>query len=392
MPDATAPMSSNWIAATHSTTLAPPSLFPGAVVMLGSQSNLLFAIDATTGLRAYPPVSLGGAISGRSPILDAADSSVGQNVIYVADQSGLAYAVATDTGQILWAVDPFRNGGTPFLAAGGLMVKSFASTAFTLPHDLFVVGTRNAGTTTGNAIAGIDGNTGATLWQTIGGTGTVPPMDIINSSPQVDYGRNLLWFTSRSNGGTAQPSLWGVDANTGAVRVTAALGDTDSSPVLPDGQEVLFEENGTSNGTLFAIDPATGNKLASLAYADGALVDYPIVVNFSTPYTVIFSGATAVHAVSYDVTAKTFTALWTRAINTPSAPVGVALSGLSDVYVGSNDGTIHEIDIASGADIRQVTANKGQPGFVGDPSMDLSLMRIYVSTTDQRMYAFPFPF
>lgn len=387
-PSATAPQSSSWMTATFATNLAPPSLFPGSIAMLGTQSNLLFAVNPNTGLRPYPPVSLGGAISGRSPIIDAPDSSLKQNVIYVADQSGLTYAVATDTGQILWVVDPIGNGGTPFLGAGSVVVKNFANPLYLQPDDLFVVGTRNASTTSGNEILGIDGNTGKTLWQTVGNTGTVPAMDMIVSTPAVSFSRSTVWVTSHSNGSTTQPSLWDLDANTGKVLATANLGDIDSSPVLTPDESILFVGNNV--GTVYAIDPSTGTVLASFAGGDGAVVDYPLVVGFSSPYTVVFSGATGVHALSYNATAKTFTPLWNTTINTPSAPI--AVTGLTDVYVGSNDGTIHELDIGTGNDMRNEIVNTGQPGFVGNPSLDLSLMRVYVSTTDQRMYAFPFPF
>ncbi|MGH9864951.1 MAG: PQQ-binding-like beta-propeller repeat protein, partial [Candidatus Acidiferrales bacterium] len=387
-PSASTPQSSNWIAATFSTNLAPPSLFPASIVMLGTQTNLLIAVNPNTGLRSYPPVSLGGAISGRSPIIDAPDSSLKQSVIYVADQTGLAYAVATNTGQILWVVDPISKGGMPFLGAGSLVVKNFADPSYTRPDDLFVVGTRNSGTTLGNEIVGIDGNTGATIWQTVGATGSVPPMDIIVSTPVISFSRSTIWVTSHGNGSTSQPSLWNLDANTGKVLATANLGDIDSSPVLTPDESLLFV--GNNAGTVYAIDASTGAVQASFAGGDGAVVDYPLVIGFSSPYSIFFSGATGVHALRYDANAKTFTSVWNTTVNTPSAPIGVF--GFGAVFVGSNDGTIHELDIGGGTDIRDETANAGQPGFVGDPSLDLSLMRIYVSTTDQRMYAFPFPF
>ncbi|MHB8527751.1 MAG: outer membrane protein assembly factor BamB family protein, partial [Candidatus Acidiferrales bacterium] len=387
-PSATAPQFSNWLAATFSTNLAPPSLFPASIAMVGTQSNLLIAVNPNTGLRPYPAVSLGGAISGRSPIIDAPDSSLAQNVIYVADQSGLTYAVATDTGQILWVVDPIGKGGTPFLGAGSVVVKKFADPSYTRTDDLFVVGTRNSTTTSGNEIVGIDGNTGATVWQTVGATGSVPPMDMIVSTPVISFSRSTIWVTSHSSGSTTQPSLWDLDANTGKVLATDNLGDIDSSPVLTPDESTLFV--GNNAGTVYAIDPSTGAVLASFVGGDGAIIDYPLVVGFGSPYTVVFSGATGIHALNYNANAKTFTALWNTTIKTPSAPISVF--GISDVYVGSNDGTIHELDLTSGADIRDEIVNIGQPGFVGDPSLDLSLMRIYVSTTDQRMYAFPFPF
>jgi hypothetical protein len=389
-PSATAAnqQKSIWIAATFSTTLAAPSLFPGSIVMAGSQTNLSFGIDAVTGLRKYPPVSLGGPVSGRSPVIDAADSSLAANVMYVADNDGLVYAIATDTGQILWAANPTTLTTNGFTAAPSVQVKSFSDSMFTLAHDLLVVGTRNGASTTANRIVGIDGNTGATLWQTIGNAGGVAKMDIISSSPAIDFVNHAVWVTSRSGGATAQPSLWKLNPNTGAVLTTAALGDTDADPTLSIPGDVLFVANNA--GTIFAINPATAATLKSVAGGDGAIISFPIVLGLTSPYTVIFSGQTAVHAMKYDKTANTFTSLWSTTISGPSAPIG--FTDGSKVYVGSADGKIHELDAVTGVDGKQRTANTGQPGIVGDPALDLVLSRVYISTNDQRAYGFAFPF
>ncbi len=389
-PSATAANQQNsiWIAATFSTTLAAPSLFPGSIVMAGSQTNLSFGIDAVTGLRKYPPVSLGGPVTGRSPVIDAADSSLAANVMYVADNDGLVYAIATDTGQILWAVNPTTLTTNGFTGAPSVQVKSFSDSMFTLAHDLLVAGTRNGASTTTNRIVGIDGNTGATLWQTIGNAGGVAKMDIISSSPAIDFVNHAVWVTSRSGGATAQPSLWKLNPNSGAVLATAAFGDTDTDPTLSIPGDVLFVANNA--GTIFAINPATAAMLKSVAGGDGAIISFPIVLGLTSPYTVIFSGQTAVHAMTYDKTANTFTNLWSTTISGPSAPIG--FTGSSKVYVGSADGKIHELDAVTGVDGKKRTANTGQPGIVGDPSLDLVLSRIYISTNDQRAYGFTFPF
>ncbi|HTP45114.1 MAG TPA: DNRLRE domain-containing protein [Candidatus Acidoferrum sp.] len=377
-----------WIAATFSTTLAAPSLFPGTIVMAGSQTNLSFGIDAVSGMRKYPAVSLGGPVTGRSPVIDAADSSLAANVMYVADNDGLVYAIATDTGQILWAVNPTGLGTNGFVGAPAVQVKSFSDGTFTPTHDLLVLGTRNTGSTSANRIVGMDGNTGATLWQTIGNSGGVPRMDIINSTPAIDFVNHAVWVTSRSNGGTTRPSLWKLNPNTGAVITTAALGDTDADPTLSIPGDVLFV--GNNAGTIFAIDPTTAATLKSVAGGDGAIISFPIVLGLSSPYTVIFSGQTAVHAMTYNKSANTFTTLWSTAISGPSAPI--SYTGASKVYVGSADGKIHELDALTGVDGKQRTANTGQPGIVGDPALDLTLSRIYISTNDQRAYGFAFPF
>src|SRR5580700_4586302 len=389
-PSATATNRQNsvWIAATFSTTLAAPSLFPGSIVMAGSQTNLSFGIDAVTGLRKYPPVSLGGPVTGRSPVIDAGDSSLASNVMYVADNDGLVYAIATDTGQVLWAVNPTTLTTNGFVGAPSVQVKSFSDSMFTLAHDLLVLGTRNGASTSANRIVGVDGNTGATLWQTIGNSGGVAKMDIISSSPAVDFVNHAIWVTSRSNGGTTQPSLWKLNPNTGVVLTTAALGDTDTDPTLSIPGDVLFVANNA--GTIFAINPTTAGTLQSVAGGDGAIISFPIALGLTSPYTVIFSGQTAVHAMTYDKTANTFTSLWSTTVSGPSAPIG--FTGFGKVYVGSADGKVHELDAVTGVDGKQRTANTGQPGIVGDPALDVVLSRIYISTNDQRAYGFTFPF
>jgi len=111
---------------------------------------------------------------------------------------------------------------------------------FTLAHDLLVVGTRNGASTTAKRIVGIDGNTGATLWPTIGNAGGVATMDIISSSPAIDFVNHAAWVPSRSAGAAAQPSLWKLNPNSGAVLATAALGDTDTDPTAFDSRATSY--------------------------------------------------------------------------------------------------------------------------------------------------------
>ena len=394
MPSATTPNSSVFVAATFSTTLAAPALFPGSVVMGGSQTDQLFTLDATTGSRKYPSISLGGAISGRSPVIDASDSSLAQNVIYVGAQDSLLYAVATDTGQILWVKNPTGSTANLFQGAPSVVVKKFSSGTYTRATDLVVAGTHNGGTTTGNQVVALDGNTGATVWQKIGNAGGVPAMDIISSTPEIDYLHNAIWVTSHANAGTTQPSLWKFDANAGTVLATQNLNNIDSSPTLTDSGDVLFV--GNNLGVLYAIDPATGNQLARFPAAgngaDGAIVGFPAVVSSISPYQVVFSTTGHVQMVTFTKATNSFGAatVWQTAITAPTSPLGFFT--LATIYVGSSDGKIHELAASTGADNKQRVCNTGQPGIVGDISLDTGLLRVYASTTDQRMYGFTFPF
>jgi hypothetical protein len=397
---ASARSQSLWMANTASTSLAAPSLIPGSVSVIGSQSNLLFMVNPNTGLRVFPPVSIGGPVTSRSSLIDSGSSSTGDNVVYVADNDGLVYAISTDTGVILWVANPTGATATPFQGAAAVQLKSVSSGSYTLATDLLAVGTRNSGTTSANQIFGLNGNTGATIWTTTGGVGRIPNMDIINSTPQIDYINGAVWVTSRSACGTAQPSLWKLDPNTGNILATQGLGDTDASPTLSFLGDVLFVgTNGNflsgstctaGNGILYSVSPTTGQMVTSYTAGDGAIASFPLVLNTAPPYTVIFSGASAVHAVSYDPTVPAFTDLWDTTISVPSAPV--SYTGLSNVYVGSADGKIHELNISTGDDTKDVIVDTGTPGVVGDPALDITLSNIYISTSDQRAYGFIYPF
>jgi len=405
-PAATAAAQQNtqWIAATFATDLASPSLVPGATVAMGSQTNLLFFINAVTGIRQFVPISLGGSIASRSPLIDAAFSSTGQNVDYVTDQDGLIYAIFTNTGVIDWVVNPIGSG--KLLLQGGPAVQLASISGGT--NDQVFFGTRNAATTTGNQIFGLNGNTGANAsWSPITGpisttNNGVQNLDIINSIPLVDYVHNAVWVTSRSACGTSQPSLWEMNPSTGAVQAIANLGDIDASPTLTFSSDVLFvatvgDSGGTpctaGNSTIYAINPTTGATIASFVTSDGPAVSYPVVLGSAPPYTVIYSGATQVHALSIDTSRPTplFMPVWNTTVANPSAPI--SSTGLQFVFVGSSDGKIHELMLTTGADVKDEVTNIGATkGTVGDPSIDEVMSRIYVTTTDQRAYAFAIPF
>ncbi|MGB8523061.1 MAG: hypothetical protein WCD43_08850, partial [Candidatus Acidiferrales bacterium] len=214
---------------------------------------------------------------------------------------------------------------------------------------------------------------------------------------------SAIWVTSRSACATAQPSLWKINPSTGAVLATADLGDIDASPTLTAASDVLFAANNgdaivggkctAGNSTIYAINPTTGATLATFVSTDGPVVSYPVVLGTAPPYLVVYSGATGVHLLSIDTSRAipAFVSVWTTAITAPSAPISI--TGMSYIFVGSSDGKIHELALATGTDVKDEVTNDGPTiGTVGDPSIDEALSRIYVTTTDQRAYAFTIPF
>lgn len=411
-----------WMFGTHSNTLAPPGIEPASQVDIGTDTNQIFAVNSTTGQYLYPPVALGGLIAGRMPILDAGSASIGRQVAYVASEDNYVYAIDTVTGEILWLTEP--GGSTTNLFEGGAAVQLKEFSAPGLPNDLVFVATRNGASTATNRIYALDGNLGAVTWTHTGSAGTTTALDIVSSTPMVDYAHNSIWVTSHANGGANQPNLWRLDSLTGAVVYNGNFGggDIDSSATLSANNDVLFVgTNGNTapqvDGRLYAINPLASTLPAvspavqgsSVAFyddgSDGPVHGFPFVANFNSPYTVVYTTNTQVHAVSFNVSTNTFTKLWTTAVFsapnlascaarscTLSAPVVSFTQSM--VYTGGSDGMLYELNLATGALSKSVVVDIFYPAVVGDPALDEINQQIFVSTVtnDQRVYSFVIPF
>lgn len=395
VPSATASAQAAWVFNTLATSSSAPGINPGSSTVVGS-NTLLYDINPQTGLQVVPPVSFGGAISSRPTLIDSLDDSIGQNVAYVPAQDNFVYAVNTDTGVLSWIVNPVS---APFVASAGIQAKLFSGVTYTLAQDLVVAGTHSGTTTSANQFVAVNANTGATVWTVTGNSGTVPALDIVNAAPAVDYVHGAIWFTSRSNAGTAQPSLWKLDPNTGAVLSSAKLGPSDYSPTLAPGSDILFVS--VNGGSLLAIDPSSGATMASISPGDGGLKSSAAVASNSLPYTVVFSTSTKVWAYQFACVPTpnvclpggggTFTLLWGgTAITTPSTPL--TFYPLTTVYVGGGDGKIHELSLTTGVDAKQRLLNPSAGVTVGDVSIDTTLSYVIAAATDGRIYAFKFPF
>ena len=391
VPSATAQSQAVWVFNTLAGSLSAPGINPGTSIVSGS-NTLLFDINPQTGIPVAPPVSVGGAISGRPTLIDSADDSIAQNVAYVPAQDNFVYAVNTDTGALSWLVNP---ASVPYVASAGIQAKAFSSSSYTLAQDLVVLGTHNGATTSTNKFVALNGNTGATVWTYTGGLGGgLLALDVVNAPPAIDYSHNAIWFTSRSNGGVLQPSLWKLNPNTGAVSFSANLGASDYSPSLTPSSDVLFVS--VTGGALTAVDPSTGATLGSVNPGDGGLHSTAAVVTVNFPYTVVFSTSTKVWAYQFSCATNpclpaggTFTLLWGgTSVSNPSAPL--AFVGLNKVYVGGGDGKIHELDLATGVDGKQRLLNP--TATVGDVGIDVTLNYVLASASDGRIYAFAFPF
>lgn len=280
-----------------------------------------------------------------------------------------------------------------------------------------------------NSVVGLNGTDGSQRWISTGGSSTASAagcggncnMDIITSTPFVDYAHNVIWITSFNNGGSGgaanAPDLWKFNSNaTGPgspVLAVANLGSNiSSSPTLTPPNDALLV--GLDTGLLTAMDPVNTtagviNTLATcLAPAvcittDGAVKGEPIVLSNVAPYTIVYATSTQIRAVSLNSSLNSFTALWqnTTSCANPSAPIGTStLTGKDAVtnatipvfYVGCGNGKILELRVSDGTLNKTRTVNN--TGTVGDIALDVQspINKVIAGSTAGRITAFAIPF
>ena len=94
----------------------------------------------------------------------------------------------------------------------------------------------------------------------------------------------------------------------------------------------------------------------------------------------------------------TVTAAWDAAIasfrvtlTTPTVSPPVD-DGANHLYIGGSDGKVHQLDVATGTDQKQVTIPGTGTPQVGAPVFDYVRGAIYVGATDGHLYSFATPF
>jgi len=405
---------SGWNYTTGGANMAPPALDPwNNIVVAGSNDNKLHVLADTDGLQKFAPFAgAAGPIASRPTVIPASYSTTGLNIAYFGSQDGYVYAVDTSAGTQVWksALLPTTGG----LVQGGVGIGLKAG-GLAITHDLIFAGTSNVSSDANyridNKVYALDGNNGTTIvWTFNPGN-----MDIISSTPYVDYVNNAVWVTSRSGATSTQPSVWKLRATDGFLLASwsqtqsgANLGDIDSAPNGSADGSVVYV--GTNGGTINAIkagasytglDPAGSIKTytpvstAPCNCTGTGTVKMPWWLSFSaisggSPDTIIFSRNATVHSVNFDGT--TFTPNWTvTPTGAPTSVSGPVDDGVNTyIYVGGSDGKVHQLQQSNGTDTKQLPVSAATP-TLGDPTFNADLNLLYIGGTDGRTYTFQVP-
>ncbi len=343
----------------------------------GVSANLTSGTVSLDGQERWRPRILSGAAQGRFPVVPLQGQT--GNYILVGDQAGKAYALDSSTGSTFWTGNGGTALGSAIQAQVGVQLYAYANAAFRTANpnrDLVLVATRNS-SSTNNKLYALSSVDGSVVW-----TYAPAAMDIASGGVLVDYANNRIWLGVRA-GGVNQPSLHVINSLTGAPVTTFQLGDIDL-PINRDSQS--NQAYVTTNAGM-----AYGYDLNSMAqrwsFNTGVLNAY--IFPTGNGFIASIKGPPGqVQWYAVNPSNGQVTPVWATPVSI-SGPTGIRIDYVNQkIFVGSFDGKVHQIDIATGVDQKQVTVSTQQ---LGTPTIDTTANRLTVGGMDGRLCAFQLP-
>ena len=384
-----------WAFSSGIFSTTPPTVGGAGVIATNNASDVHAMARGPAGGEwpaGWKPVTLGGAVQGRSPVVPIPVGS-SNPVVFLGAQDGRIYAVDASVG---------GNAATPPWASPALLgavvqaAPAGIFTAFTGAYDYLLAGTRDAGAD--NAFVALDPVDGSEEGR-YQPTADPDRMGIVSGAASVDYATKRVYFTSRQHSANSNKTLWCLQLDESPNPVLSLLwarddlGDIDASSVLRGGR--VYVGSATDGGTAYSIDAAAGN-VDSLSrrfnHADGQVKGFIFPDRTSPGGEIYFSTDNRVWVVQDD--GSSLTPKYAGGISlgggvTPSPVLYVPGSGR--LYVGGSDGQLYEIDVSGASPVVKSEPLGDGTAVVGAPSYDRDNDLIHVGTAAGIFYAVAVP-
>ncbi len=286
----------------------------------------------------------------------------GSEAVAGADQLGFVTMIDAGTGAPSWHVKSPASRAvaavTVQVAGPSWITTPAFHTAWGSKDLIYVPGGQSLSS---NSVYALDASDGSQVFTFTGS----PAMDEANGQAFVDYSRDRLWVSSRAGSSGLQKSLWVVDTLTGSGTSSFAMGHISGGPALAYDYATVYV--GNEAGELWAVNadsetvkwsipvpvPPSGNPVAITTF---------VWEDFWIPGRLYFvaredDSATGdpvqshVYCVEDNGTSADLCADWPTNPVTPlpGGFVGQAMVGDTNMWLGGDDGQVHQISLADGA-------------------------------------------
>jgi outer membrane protein assembly factor BamB len=369
--DTSGPIRWRFVTSAGATTMSPPGI--GSVVLVLSNDKTLYSLergpDGGSWATGSLPYRLTDVAQHRPAVVPPTGIFDGHDVTFVTTQDGFLNCFNADTGEFLWESQDY---GMLTGASGGWF------STFSAPDDIVYLGTRNAGLR--NAIVALRAADGREVWRFDDPTGT--GIGIIPGGPTIDYARRAAYFASVEFTSGAD-TVWAVDLLTGEKIWSTPLGSISGSPV----QRGLDLYVGDDAGRVHALDVRDGKPRGNFPFDTGGGTIKGYVFPNLVGNELYLSTQNTVWRIHDDGSRVVLD--W--AAEVPGASIPTYPPGREFLWVGSDDGSLYQLEAKSGTK-NSVTLTSGRNPGVGSPSFDLANGLIYVGTENGEVLAVEVPF
>ncbi|MFZ5440684.1 MAG: hypothetical protein ACOZQL_11800 [Myxococcota bacterium] len=383
VPPGTGPSDPLWCSTVGLPALQQPFVDLGKAVYQSTNGSFFTANTITTGApingnEKWRPSTTRGVVQARP--LAVTPSGGTEPALFVGDQQGYAYRLASGSGAITWVANGGVALGQVIQASATFARRTSADAAFQAKYasDLTFFATRN--NTAGNSVVGVRADTGAAAftWQPAG-------LGQIVGAMFFDYGSNTLWVPTL--GASSLYALNALDAAAAPLLTVSDLGavpgGVTASGVL--GQVLVASQSGTVRGY------GMTTRAKDWEVATGMTVTAPLV-SFESDFIVSGSAGVRRYHVDRTVTPNTVSLVWSWSAVAGAPTTARVLVTSGKVYFGDAGGWLRRLNLATG--VQENAVRVSTVGGVSTPSVDITagLQRVYVGTADGRLCVFPLVF
>ncbi len=266
--------------------------------------------------------------------------------------------------------------GTPTVQLAQYSNAAFTGAAKIGGRDIVMVITyHGCGDRSRNQVVAVDANDLTnTLWTFNGGE---YQMDYGSEGCSLDYNTNTLYCGTHLDPGRSQNTVWAIDTTNGTLKWAANVNSVHNRPQFPPKNAThLYVADTIGRVHALRLTDGVEEWNVVLSASPSISVTANLWAEFRPPYdsTLYVTDTSGTLYSIYDAGANSGDGIiaWTKSFGgSHIMSLGSVSPTLAKIYVGLNNGTVHQLDLSSGSDEANRVIDGSGTGVVTDPTLDI---------------------